>query len=405
SPDTGVTGDGVTSANVITISGAAEANSTLKVYDGNTLLGTATANGTGAWSFTTGQLANGGHSLTATATDAAGNVSGTSGALKVTVDTTAPTMPTITAFTPDTGVTGDGVTSANVITISGAAEANSTLKVYDGNTLLGTATANGTGAWSFTTGQLANGGHSLTATATDAAGNVSGTSAALSVTVDTAAPAVPTIASFSPDTATLGDGITGASVVTVTGSAEANSTVKVYDGTTLLGTATANGTGAWSFTTGQLANGGHSLTATATDAAGNVSGTSAALSVTVDTAAPAVPTIASFSPDTATLGDGITGASVVTVTGSAEANSTVKVYDGTTLLGTATANGTGAWSFTTGQLANGGHSLTATATDAAGNVSGTSAALSVTVDTAAPAVPTIASFSPDSATVGDGITS
>ena len=46
---------------------------------------------------------------------------------------------------------------------------------------------------------------------------------------------------------------------------------------------------------------------------------------------------------------------------------TVKVYDGATLLGSATANGSGAWSFTTAALANGAHSLTATATDVAGN--------------------------------------
>ena len=55
------------------------------------------------------------------------------------------------------------------------------------------------------------------------------------------------------------------------------------------------------------------------------------------------------------------------LTGRAEAGSTVKVYDGATLLGSAAANGSGAWSYTTGALANGGHSLTATATDAAGN--------------------------------------
>ena len=92
------------------------------------------------------------------------------------------------------------------------------------------------------------------------------------------------------------------------------------------------------------------------------------------------PTIASFSPDTGTVGDGITSSNVLTLTGSAEANSTVKVYDGATLLGTATANGSGAWSFTTGTLGNSAHTLTATATDAAGNVSAASGALSVMVD-------------------------
>ena len=224
------------------------------------------------------------------------------------------------------------------------------MKVYDGATLIGTATASGSGAWSFTTSTLANGVHSLTATATNAAGATSSASSAMSVTVDTVAPVAPTIASFSPDTGTVGDGITNASTLILTGLAEANSTVKVYDGATLLGTAIASSAGAWSFTTVALANGTHSLTATATDAAGNVSAASAATGVTVDTVAPVAPTIASFSPDTGTVGDGITKTATLTLSGSAEANSTVKVYDGATLLGTATANGSGAWSFTTAAL-------------------------------------------------------
>ena len=104
------------------------------------------------------------------------------------------------------------------------------------------------------------------------------------------------------------------------------------------------------------------------------------------------------------VGDGITNANTLTLTGTAEANSTVKVYDGATLLGSATANGSGAWSYTTAALANGAHSLTATATDAAGNISSASSAMAVTIDTVAPVAPSITSFSPDSGTVGDDIT-
>ena len=130
------------------------------------------------------------------------------------------------------------------------------------------------GAWTFTTAALANGAHSLTATATDAAGNTGVASAALSVTVDTIAPTAPSIASFSTDSGTVGDDVTNDNTLTLTGTAEANSTIKVYDGATLLGSATANASGAWSFTTAALANGAHSLTATATDAAGNTSTTS-----------------------------------------------------------------------------------------------------------------------------------
>src|ERR1039458_9139273 len=400
SPDRGVVGDGITNANVLTLTGTAAASSTVNVYDGATLLGTAVADASGNWSFTTGTLSNGSHSFTATDT-VSGTTSAASAALSVTVDTTAPVAPSITSFSTDSGVVGDHITDVNTLTLTGTAEANSTVKVYDGATLLGSANANGSGAWSFTTAALSNAIHSLTATATDAAGNTGAASAALSVTVDTHVPVSPAIASFSTDSGVVGDHITNASTLTLTGTAEANSTVKVYDGATLLGSATANGTGAWSFVTAALSNAIHSLTATATDAAGNTGAASTALSVTVDTVAPVAPTITSFSPDSGTVGDGITNASTLTLTGTAEANSTVKVYDGATLLGSATANGTGTWSFTTGALSNAIHSLTATATDAAGNTGAASTALSVTVDTVAPVAPTIVSFSPDSGTVGD----
>ena len=91
--------------------------------------------------------------------------------------------------------------------------------------------------------------------------------------------------------------------------------------------------------------------------------------------APSAPTIASFSTDSGTVGDGITNDNTLTLTGTAAANSTVKVFDGATQIGTATANGSGAWSYTTGTLPNATHSFTATATDAAGNTSAASAAL------------------------------
>ena len=114
----------------------------------------------------------------------------------------------------------------------------------------------------------------------------------------------------------------------------------------------------------------------------------------------ASPSIGSFSSDSGTVGDGITNVSALTLNGTAEANSTVKVYDGATLLGSVVASGSGAWTYTTVALANGGHSLTATATDAAGNTSPSSTALTVTVDT--PASMTIGSA--PALTVADGAT-
>ena len=86
--------------------------------------------------------------------------------------------------------------------------------------------------------------------------------------------------------------------------------------------------------------------------------------------APAEPVISSNS---------VSPTNVVTLNGTAEANSTVTVFDGTTQLGTATANASGAWSFATATLASGNHSLTATDTDAAGNTSAASAAVNLTL--------------------------
>ena len=79
------------------------------------------------------------------------------------------------------------------------------------------------------------------------------------------------------------------------------------------------------------------------------------------------------------------------VIGTAEASRVVSVYSGTTLLGTTTAGLTGAWSYsltganitTLGQ--GSGKSITASQTDAAGNV-GTSSAFTLGVDTASPTV-------------------
>ena len=97
----------------------------------------------------------------------------------------------------------------------------------------------------------------------------------------------------------------------------------------------------------------------------------------------ATPTLAA----PAITGDDISSTNALTLTGSALPNSTVILYDGTTLLGPTTANGNGAWSFLTAILANGTHSITALDTDAAGDISQLSAALQLTVGPQPPAAP------------------
>lgn len=191
------------------------------------------------------------------------------------------TRPTITSFSSDSGTVGDRITNDTTLTLTGTARAGSRVNVYDGATLMGTANASATGAWSFTTAQLSNTTHNFTAKPAD---NINLASSVLSVRVDAVAPVAPKITSFAPDTGAAGDGITNANRLTLAGTAEAGSTVRIYDGTISIGAVTANASGAWSFNTIPLSNSTHNFTARATDVAGNISPASARLSVTVDAA-------------------------------------------------------------------------------------------------------------------------
>jgi len=323
----------------------------------------------------------------------------------------APSAPKIASFSTDSGAAGDGITNDSTLELKGSAAAGSTVKIYDGSTQIGSTTATSTGSWDYITKVLTDAKHTLTATATNSSDQTSVASAAVAVTVDTKAPAAPTIAS---------DTVNSANQVVATGTAEANSAIKVYDGTTQVGTTTTNSSGAWSVTTSVLSSGSHVLTAKATDVAGNVSAASTAVDPVIGsgtsgstgsgtsgsgtsgtgtsgsgtsgagTTAPAAPKITSFSTDSGVAGDHITNDKTLALAGTAAANSTVKVFDGTTQLGTATADANGAWHYTTVALPDGKHSLSATDT-VSGVTSKASAVLDVTVDTVAPDAPILLS--------------
>ena len=226
----------------------------------------------------------------ATILDGAGNAANLAGAIvnptgTLQIDTSAPAAPAITAAggadSKVTARTGDAL-------IAGTAEPGSTVTLAYGGTPLGTISAAG-GAWSYaltganiaTIGQGA--GKTVTATATDAAGNASPSSTAFSFTVDTVAPTVTGLAtSGSGITAGTGQLRAGQSVLLTVTFSDA---VTVVGAPTLLlndgGTATyQSGTGtntlAFSYTvanpqhTADLAVTGTALTgATIADAAGN----------------------------------------------------------------------------------------------------------------------------------------
>src|SRR5262249_6241023 len=112
----------------------------------------------------------------------------------------------------------------------------------------------------------------------------------------------------------------------------------------------------------------------------------------VPIASAVVPTIVAFSTDSGIIGDHITNDSTLMLTGTAEANSTVKVSDGTTPHVTAAANGTGAWSYATGKLSDNTHIFTVTDSSASGTAMAACSVLAVTAATTHLPVVTVSDF-------------
>jgi hypothetical protein len=179
-------------------------------------------------------------------------------------------------------------------------------------------------------------------------------------------PGAPSITGFSEDTGTLGDGVTADRTVTLTGSSVALASVEVFSNGALLGQVTAGASGAWSFTTGSLADGTQDFTAQATRG-GLTSAASAPLSLVIDGTAPIVSALDLLaSSDSGVRGDDITAFRWVDLVGVGEAGATVTLL-GTDLTTTVGANGR--FQFGNVALDLGLNSFTVEITDAAGNSS------------------------------------
>ncbi|MFT0667647.1 Ig-like domain-containing protein, partial [Enterobacter hormaechei subsp. xiangfangensis] len=387
-----------------TVTGTAEPGSTvtLKDADGNTI-GTGKAGSDGKFTIDLGTPLTNGEQITATATDPSGN---TSPGVHVTApDLTAPDAPEIVTVNDnvgaETGPLSNGQRTDDARpTFSGISEAGTVITFYDNGKPIGTATADATGKWSFTPStNLSEGNHAITTTATDAAGNTSPASTAVSFVVDTVAPGAPAIVSITddvaPGTGTLGSGSsTNDPRPQLTGTAEAGSTVTIYDNGIAIGTAVVGSNGSWSFTPSvNLSEGSHQLTVRATDVAGNTGPASPVFTVTVDVTAPQTPSGFIINDDTGVLKGAIgagqfTDASEPRLTGRGEPGSTITVYDNGVVIGTTTVLPNGTWSITpTSPLAEGAHSITLRETDAAGNQSGLSQPINFTVDLTPPDMP------------------
>ena len=330
--------------------GMATLPATLKDSEGADVPVTAVITNASGSAVTNGNLAAGAYTVTYTA----GGYEDVTQTLVVTdpADTTAPDAPTVG------DVTGN---STNGYTVTGTAEPGSTITIKNGNgATVGTGTANETGEYTVTLPGSVGPNAPINVTATDTAGNVSApTPAKTPADPDTIAPDAPTVEHVA------GNSSKG---YTVTGTAEPGSTVTIKDGSgATVGTGTANEAGAYTVTLPGSVGPNAPISVTATDAAGNVSAPTSAKTpadpkAPSDTTAPNPPSV-----DTVT-GNPDTG---YTVGGKGEPGSTITIKNPATgeILGTTIVDKDGNYSIKLPMGVKPGTQLSATETDAAGNVS------------------------------------
>ena len=391
---------GVTDDTTPTLNGSGNPGDTVIILDNGKPIGETVVDDNGNWTYTPEtDLGDGKHEIGVIIQDKDGNQSQPDDTWVVIVDTQAPDAPVIGGVHDDVGAVTGALASGALTddaqpTLTGQAEAGSIVFIYDGDRQLGEVVADANGNWSFTPKDpLGEGEHRFTVRAQDAAGNLSEPSAAWDLVIDTHAPDAPSIGGIHDAvgevTGALASGdATDDQRPTFSGQAEAGSIVFIYDGKQQLGEVRADENGNWTFTPEEpLADGLHSFTVKAVDAAGNVSDASAAWLITIVTQAPEQPSIESVTDDVGPLtgalqsGD-LTDDSRPQISGRSEPGNTVRIYDRGVEIGSVQADDQGNWSFTPeSKLADGEYSFTAVAENAAGTRSPASEAFELVVYT------------------------
>lgn len=285
------------------------------------------------------------------------------------VDATSPTT-SITAPAANAKLKGTVNVTANASDDSGTV---SKVELYiDGGTTPVATDTSSPFSLSWNTTSVSNGNHTLTVKAYDPSGNI-GTSTAVTVNVDNAAPTV----SLTAPT----NGATVQGTVNMTATASDNvgvTSVDFYNGLILLNSDTSSPYSySWDSTT--VANGSYTLGASARDAAGNVTNTSVSVTVNNPTTPPPDTTKPTTSITAPASGATITGTYNVTASASDNVGVThVELYvDNAKAADDVAAPYSFAWN--TVGLTNGTHSIKTRAYDAAGNTQD-STAVSVTVN-------------------------
>uniref|UniRef100_UPI0011BA54FB Ig-like domain-containing protein n=1 Tax=Salmonella enterica TaxID=28901 RepID=UPI0011BA54FB len=389
-------GELLISADGKTVSGQAEAGSTITIKDpsGN-VVGEGKADSDGKFSIDLTAPQISGEQLTVTATDDAGNT-GPSATIDA-PNIPLPDTPAITAAIDDaaplTGtLSNNQFTNDNTPTLEGTGSAGTVIHIYANGQEIGSTTVDSSGSWRFAiTSALADGENHFTAIATNVKGE-SSESARFTLTIDTLSPDAPRVELIADNTGLLTGPLqnndrTDEAKPLFSGQGETGNTITIKEGSTVIGSATVDENGRWTFTpTTPLRDGEHTFTVEQSDKAGNTSRVTTTPTIIVDTTPPDAAIIDNVAKDG------------TTVSGTAEAGSTVSIYDPAgNYLGSTITGENNHFSITLNPAQTHGERLEARIQDAVGNIG--PATEFTASDSQYPAQPTILTVTDDAGAV------
>jgi hypothetical protein len=401
-------GGGTASSSKPVITGTADAGTTVDIFDGVRMIGTALVAADGTWSFTpTADLKAGSHSFTAISIDSNGDMGASSTPMSVKVPVPVPVGPPTPIIdgggpTDDQGHPLSDPTSNPRPEMSGTGTPGDTITMYDGNTPIGSTVIDGTGHWDVKPEKdLGPGDHDIYVIETNPAGVPSQPSDHYPVVIDTSVPAAPVVTGLTDD-----NGVAipnGASTPdgrpTMSGTGTPGDIVKMYDGQEVIGSAKVDADGKWSITpTKDLPDAAHDLYAIETNAAGTSGPTSDHFIITVDSNMPATPVEPTMKDDTGAIipSDSITNDPHPQIDGKGTAGDTITVYDNGVVIGSTTVAEDGTWSFTPSpDLGPGEHEIVVIETNPAGTPSNPSEPIYVVIDTGIPSAPVVTGITDD----------
>ncbi len=366
----------------------------VSVTGGNWSINTATATpSSGTFTpFTAGT-----YDIIATMRDAAGNSSTDTTTNELSVDLTAPVVPTvdsvITNATIPGPITGTATLDADEtlrVVVNGATYNNIPVSAGRWSLNLGTTTPS-----SGTLGAFNNGSnYNVVASVIDSAGNVSTDTTTNEIVIDRTPPATPALPDMTAATdtgASNTDNITANTRPDFVGTCSNTDVITLHiNGANSGVSRTCTGGNYLIAPASALADGNHAIRVTATDLAGNVSALSPALNITIVTSGVTVPTVTPL----------ITNNTRPTLTGGAilNAGASLEVSIGSAIYRNVPVSGN-AWSLNTATaapssgtftaLADGRYNVVASITDTAGNMATDTTTNELTIDTVPPAVPTV----------------